>query len=192
MRKNFWLFRHGETPRNKLKLIPGGELGDPKMDLLSDVGMAQAQELSLGLSGTPIEIIVSSDKPRAQQTGGVVATAQRIPMIVNAGLTEANHGSMAGRPRAELSKEQLAKYNSNSEPDFHFDGGETQMQIATRAMNVLKEMAESKYNSIGICSHGGVLRYLMGHYFGLVHEGALPNAVPYHVVYDNGVWSLEK
>ena len=64
MRKDFYIFRHGETDENLAKRWQGSGVDAP----LNVTGIHQAQVLAEKINNLGIEVIYSSPLKRAQQT----------------------------------------------------------------------------------------------------------------------------
>ena len=71
MRKEFYVFRHGETELNRQKRWQGSGMDYE----LNESGRQQAEELAQKLAGKGLEIIFSSPLKRALQTAETVAAA---------------------------------------------------------------------------------------------------------------------
>lgn len=93
------LIRHGETYWNKERRIQGGS-SDTE---LSEVGLKQANLLTLFLKGENISVIVSSPLKRALDTAKAIASQHKMPVEVDAGLKEIEVGEMEGLSASNLS-----------------------------------------------------------------------------------------
>ncbi len=83
----FYFLRHGETLYNRERRIQG------QSDVpLSPLGLEQAEQASLELSGAAIDRIVSSALYRATQTADVVAARLGLAVEREAGLMETHFG----------------------------------------------------------------------------------------------------
>ena len=73
--------------------------------------------------------------------------------------------------------------------DITFPGGETKRQIFNRMHKVLESLLHTKEKVIGIASHGAAIRYLL---LGLGYRiGKMENCQMFHLVYEDGKWSVE-
>ena len=100
MRKDLYIFRHGETDLNLQKKIQGSG-----MDFdLNGTGLKQATELCDKFTNIPLEIIFSSPLKRAIQTAEIVAQHKNISIIVQENLKECFYGEAEGMYVTEVQK----------------------------------------------------------------------------------------
>ncbi len=165
MKKEFYLFRHGQTDWNLEKRCQG------HTDIpLNENGFKEAKELSIKLDQTPLEVIYSSDLKRAIQTAEFLSTKKKIPLLLSKNLREFCLGIAEGKSHDELISsygielwENFLSINCEKN-NLAYPKGETRHQVLQRTMKILNTIAcESSYKSIGIATHGGTLRNLMSH-----------------------------
>lgn len=99
-RKDFYLFRHGETEYNRLGLRQGQGIDAG----LNETGRLQAQKLAVYLEEKEIEVIYTSPLRRARQTAEIAAVRLCIAVISDERLLEGNFGAAEG-----LSKEEVKR-----------------------------------------------------------------------------------
>ena len=85
--RRFYLVRHGETLLNA-QHIRQGEVG-----ALSETGRLQAGMVGRYLKNFPIDLIISSTYPRAEETAAIVNTYLKVPIISSSLLTERRNPS---------------------------------------------------------------------------------------------------
>lgn len=191
MRKDFYIFRHGETNHNKENRWQGSGTET----LLNETGIAQAAKLVELLSGKGLEIIYSSPMKRALHTAAIVAEALQLDIILLPDLREAGLGIAEGQLDKDVAQrfpELYKQWNDLSVESMEagFCGGESKSEIQERMLSVLSNLLESDYRVMGISSHGAAIRLLLLH-FGLpYHE--IPNTACFHLFYDNGKWEAEQ
>ena len=165
MKKNFYLFRHGQTNWNLEKRCQG------HTDIpLNDKGIKEAKELSIKLDRIPLEVIYSSDLKRAVQTAEVLSVKKKIPLLLSKNLREFCLGSAEGKSHDDLVStygielwENFLSINCEK-TDISYPGGESRQQVLKRTLKILNTIAcESSYQNIGIATHGGTLRSLLTH-----------------------------
>ena len=165
MKKDFYLFRHGQTNWNLEKRCQG------HTDIpLNESGLKQAEELSLKFNQIPLEVIYSSDLKRAIQTAEVLSLKKNIPLLISEHLREFCLGSAEGQSHDDLISsfgvelwENFLSINCEKN-DISYPGGESRYQVLKRTMKILNTIAcESSYEKIGIATHGGTLRNLLSH-----------------------------
>jgi probable phosphoglycerate mutase len=187
-RVDFYLFRHGRTDANIENRIQGRGFDIS----LNEDGIAEAEKLSANISDISLEVIYSSPLKRALETGGVLAKAKSIPLMTVDQLGECDYGYASGKLQSEIPPEQLALYKGVNR-DFCFEGGESQYRAAARVIDALRHIAETTDKTrIGISTHGGIIRYLMSHIFDTPQGFGIPYATPFHIVYEEGEFTLDK
>jgi 2,3-bisphosphoglycerate-dependent phosphoglycerate mutase len=163
MKKDLYLFRHGQTEWNKLKRVQG------TIDIeLSSVGIKQAKNLIQYLRDKNLDVIYSSHLKRAWKTGEIVAKELKIEIIKNNHLYEVCWGDAQGKTVGEI-KEQFGEEfdnrwsESNPDDDFmRFPNGESKIEVRERVLSAIGEFSvNSSYNSIGISTHGFVLKQML-------------------------------
>ena len=87
MKKEFFLFRHGQTQWNLEKRCQG------QTDIpLNETGLKQAKELANKFSEINLEVIYSSDLKRAFQTAEIISYEKGIPLLTSEKLREFSLG----------------------------------------------------------------------------------------------------
>jgi probable phosphoglycerate mutase len=187
MNRVFYIFRHGETDWNK-----EGRCQGHTDTLLNLTGENQASELALKLFHLPLEIIISSDLKRANDTGLKVANLKGIPFVNDSRLREMNYGKAEGL----LYKEAIDTYGKELWQKFQtfnslnnlisFPGGETRLAARERFFLLMLELIKmTSYKTIGLSTHGGALRNLLHSFLPENHQLLpIPNCVAYKCEYD--------
>ncbi len=88
------IVRHGESEANRRNIMTGSL--DPA---LTDTGVEQAQRLGEYLSHEDIDLIISSDLQRAQQTTAEIKKFVQAPIVYDSRLRERCVGEFEGLPR---------------------------------------------------------------------------------------------
>lgn len=187
MRKDFYIFRHGQTDLNKQNCWQGSGMNYD----LNETGLVQAQGLVDKLKDKKIEFIFSSPLLRAKHTAEILAENIKVSVKVIRDLRECFYGVAEGRPIAELEKEFPKVLHDWYDPcekceDSRFDGGESIKEVRERILAVLENLLSEEYQTMGISIHGGTMLILANH-FGIEHE-KIPNCGAFHLVYENGRW----
>lgn len=191
MRKDFYIFRHGQTDYNVEKRWAGA-VSDVD---LNETGVEQAKILGENLQGLGIEVIFASNLIRAIHTAKLVAQTLGVEVKIKSEFREGNFGIGEGRLLAELGAEnpQLREDWNNLAPEFmdvRYPNGESKQEIQDRMFGALKDIANENYSVMGIASHGAAIRYLLMA-FGVVIPN-IPNGKPFHLVFENGKWRCEQ
>lgn len=188
MRKDFYVFRHGETELNRQKRWQGSGMDYE----LNENGSSQAQGLVDKLKDKGLEIIFSSPLKRAFQTAEVVAQALHIPVEVRSDLRECFYGDAEGMLIADLRKQIPEVVDNWSNPDYfdiRFPNGESKKEALNRVLGELLKLTSENFNTAGIAIHGGT----MGAMLNYLHYDfdKLANCAVFHLVYEDGIWLLD-
>ncbi|MEU5690476.1 histidine phosphatase family protein [Actinosynnema sp. NPDC020468] len=152
------LWRHGETDYNATGRMQGHYDSE-----LTGTGWNQARFAVPVLSGFAPELVVASDLHRARDTAGVFTEATGVPLRVDPRLRETNLGKWQGLTGEEIEAEwpgMLGAWRTDASvcpPD-----GETRVQVAERALAVVREVDEECSDTVLLCAHGGLISALTG------------------------------
>lgn len=148
------LMRHGEPVRDG---------GDPRDPGLSSVGVAQTSAMLPYLAREAFDVVYSSPQLRARETAGVVADRLGLPVVLDDGLVEFDHGA------------PYVHYD-NGEADVwsHYFAGDlspwglTSAEFHARVSDVVSRMAEGRTDRrvLAVC-HGGVINAWTCQVFGV-------------------------
>lgn len=188
MRKDFYIFRHGETDYNQQRRWQGQGI-----DLdLNDNGKAQAEILASKLKDKGLEIIYSSPLKRAKQTAEAVARYYNIPIEIIPELTEGGLGDCEGILRDEVAQKYPDIWNiwygDNQIMDVRWPNGESKLEIQQRMTKAFNSLLSRPESIIGIASHGAAIRYFLLQFGYGPHR--IKNTALFHLVFDNGNWDL--
>ena len=187
MRKEFYVFRHGETELNRQKRWQGSGMDYE----LNESGRQQAEELAQKLAGKGLEIIFSSPLKRALQTAETVAAALDIPVVVKDDLRECFYGAAEGQLIVDLKKNVPEIVNNWAHPDFwdiRFAGGESKKEALERVLKVFDDLRQEDHVVMGIAIHGGTMGALLN-YWGYDFT-SIPNCAAFLLLYENGQWRM--
>ena len=137
MKKNLYLFRHGQTEWNKLKKIQG------TTDIpLTDLGIQQAMKLPNHLKDKNLGVIYSSHLQRAWKTGEIVAEKLEIDIIKNDHLHEVFCGDVQGKTAKEIQSEFGLEFDERwrgydpKDDHMRFPNGESKVEARERMVNI--------------------------------------------------------
>lgn len=161
------LVRHGESVWNA-----SGQWQGQANPPLSDTGVAQSEKVAARLASMDFDVIVTSDLVRALQTAQLVAAAHGLVPEARAGFRELDVGVWAGHTSAEIAElfpDEWAGYVSGADP--RRGGGESLGQLNARVCGafdlLIADAGAQKWQTIGIVTHGGVVRALAMRALGL-------------------------
>lgn len=161
------LWRHGETDFNAQQRIQG-QL-DSK---LTAKGLSQARRAARALAELAPAVLMTSDLSRAEDTAAVLAAETGMPMRVDKRLRETNCGTWQGLTHAEV--EALCPGGIQTwrgDPRCAPPGGETRVDVAARAAQVVTELDAEAERSAVLCTHGGLIAGLTPLLLGLPLSG---------------------
>ncbi|MGN6796799.1 MAG: histidine phosphatase family protein [Gaiellaceae bacterium] len=171
------LARHGQSLFN----VSGVVNGDPALDQgLSDAGRAAAGELGVQLAAVPIDLCVTSQFPRAQETARLALgpRAAEVPHEVDPDLDDIRIGELEGRSLAEYRDWKHAHTRSD-----RFPGGESLDEAAMRYAAAFARLAARTEDTIFCVCHEIPVRYAINAATGSpdpdrpFHD--VPNATPF-------------
>jgi probable phosphoglycerate mutase len=148
--------RHGESTMNAAGLWQGQ--ADPS---LSEEGRRQAHALASTLPA--VDLLVTSDLRRAQETAEIVAGQLGVPMAPEPKLRELDVGAWSGLPHAEIAArwpEEHARFRAG-DPLVRPGGGESRIALRARVTAALvRWTAAHPDGRLALVTHLGVLRVL--------------------------------
>lgn len=147
---DFYVMRHGEATSNiERRLTSYPEIIESH---LTDLGKQQVENSVDSLRGLGINLIISSDQPRAKETAEIVAKALNVKIEYHEGLREISFGKYNGQ--SALPYRALFK-NVSDKVDVRPEGGESWADLHSR-MSLAVEDILKKYEGkkVLIVSHG--------------------------------------
>lgn len=189
MRKDFYIFRHGQSTYN----VEGRTQGQTNDSVLTDLGKEQALTVGERLKDKGIEIIVTSPLKRAMQTAELANKSLNLPLETDKHFIEVNVGVVEGMHYTKIRDEYTDIFNKMHTPGNEFEDvcypeGESKKQVRERVFAGLEEWANKNYSSIAISSHGIMLTQTLialGEKIDDVKNGAI-----LHIKKENNQWSI--
>jgi len=154
--------RHGRTASNASGLLVGRS--DPELDA---TGRAQAQAVALAVG--PVDRVVCSPLGRTRAT----AAAWGLPVEVDDRFIELDYGDWDGRPVAEVTTEEWARWRSDL--SWVPPGGESIAQLGARVRAGLADVAQDDRASEGVTvvvTHVSPIKAALGWSLGVGDEVA--------------------
>ena len=155
------LMRHGESEGNRERRFTR----TPAVPL-TDLGREQVRRSGEWIASASMPVrIVSSPFQRAFETATILAEIFGLPVDVEDDLRERSYGELAGEPY------EVARTSGNYQLAAYWEwrppGGETLLEVATRAGAVLDRVARAAPNDdVVVVSHGAVMHALWRHVTG--------------------------
>jgi broad specificity phosphatase PhoE len=171
MNNTYFILRHGETPYQLKKeeiIYPWPE---PSPILLTEKGKKQIEYAAKKLESKKIDLIFSSDIPRAKETAEIISKKIGIKPIFDSRIREIDQGIYKGKPTEEYEKD----FSDRKQKFFNQPlNGESRQDCRRRMMSFLEEIDKKyKNKNILIISHGTPLYLLEGTVRGLKDEKLL-------------------
>jgi probable phosphomutase (TIGR03848 family) len=167
------LVRHGRTAANADGVLAGRTPGIH----LDDTGRSQADKLGERLAALPLARIVSSPLERTLETAQAIARAQqqspRPRVRRDRGLIECGYGDWTGQRLKDLTKQKLWKTVQQHPSAVLFPGGESMVQMQTRALSAVRRWNAEVEEQVGpngiwvAVSHGDVIKAVVADALGL-------------------------
>jgi probable phosphoglycerate mutase len=157
------LWRHGETDHNA-----AGRWQGHLDSALTSTGWNQARFAVPALARFDPEIVVASDLRRAADTATVFAEASGVPMRIDKRLRETNLGLWQGLNFAEVEAKwpgMTAAWQADA--TLHPPEGESRVEVAARATELVTELNEEFTETALLCAHGGLITGLVAGLLGL-------------------------
>mgnify|MGYP001042859971 CR=1 FL=1 len=189
MRKDFYIFRHGQSTYN----VAGRTQGQTNDSVLSDLGKEQAVVIGERLAGKGIEIIATSPLKRAMQTAELANKALNVPIIVDEHFIEVNVGVVEGMHYTEICEKFEDIFKKMHLPgkeceNVCYPGGETRKQVRERVFDGLKNWVKQPYQTIAVSSHGIMLSQVL---VALGDETTdVKNGAILHLKFEDEQWSV--
>lgn len=166
--RTLYLFRHGQTDWNVQSRFQGHR------DIpLNARGLAQAEALAARAVGLGIERVISSDLSRARQTAEAVCARLGVPLELTPDLREVHIGEYEGMATDEIlarfGEDALAMWyapvRTPADLELSAPGGEPLRVVVRRVEALLAAQLERPERVVGVSTHGGVLRRMIGWMF---------------------------
>ena len=171
------IIRHGETDWNR-ELRFQGQIDVP----LNATGREQARRLALRLQHEPIDLLVSSDLQRTQQTAAPLSNLRTLPVsALHRGLREQSFGVLEGldAPTIRQRHPDLWQQWLRFDADAALPEGESTRSFHARVMAMLHELAGLHAGRrVAVVTHGGVLDMVWRTVHGLPLSGPRECAIP--------------
>lgn len=194
MKKNIFIFRHGQTDKNLAQKWQGSGCDD----VLNETGKQQAKELADKVKDFELEKIYCSPLIRAKQTANFIVnnSSKKIDVKVMNDLREIYFGVAEGKTFSEVRKIFGSEFeqcllNPNKQTWFlHFPEAESKYEAFNRVDACLKEIASEKENTVGVVCHAGVISALQCGY--QLKNVSFENCAVLHLQYDTESGKFEK
>jgi len=155
VRRRLYLMRHGEVA-----YFVDGRPVPPETVPLTAVGREQAAAAREALSGVKLDLVLTSDLPRTQETALIVAPGSKPETWPE--LTEWRGGRLLDVPEEELERAFVGALTT-SEEDARFLGGETLRSVWDRVIPAVETLLAREWDTALAVLHGGVNRAILSY-----------------------------
>lgn len=190
MRKDFYIFRHGQSTYN----VAGRTQGQTNDSVLTEQGKEQAVLVGEKLKNKEIDIIVTSPLKRAMQTAELANQALNVPVETDEHFIEVNVGVVEGLHYTEIRDKFPDIFEKMHIPGTEFENvcypeGETRKQVRERVFAGLEMWAQKpNYKTVAVSSHGIMLSQTLTA-LGL-DAVEVKNGAVLHIKKENDKWSV--
>jgi probable phosphoglycerate mutase len=148
------LARHAESELS----VVGRTNGDPSVVVaLTEVGREQARRLGRDLAGDEIDLCVTSEFLRSQETADLALEGREVPRLVLAELNDIRFGDFEGR----LLTDYRAWAHTHGPEEPAPGGGDSRAQTIARYVAAYAELLARPEESILVVAHGLPVRYVL-------------------------------
>lgn len=160
------LWRHGQTAHNASGRLQG------QLDVeLNDIGRDQARLAAPAVAALAPDLLVCSDLRRAADTAAAFTAVTGMAARVDKRLRETDVGQWMGMSGAEVEADWPGALDRwRADPAYAPPGGETRLEVAARAVELVSELDLSTDGTALLCAHGGLITGLIGRLLGLPVE----------------------
>ncbi|CAM00755.1 glucosyl-3-phosphoglycerate phosphatase (pgm family) [Saccharopolyspora erythraea NRRL 2338] len=150
------LWRHGETDYNAAGRIQG------HLDSsLTETGQEQARRAAPVIAAFQPDVALSSDLNRARSTAAEFTEVSGMPVRLDKRLRETHLGEWQGLSGAEVEHGWPGAMSTwRSTPTWAPPGGESRVEVAERALEVVDELDLTYTGTALLCAHGGLITAL--------------------------------
>jgi len=152
--KRVILARHGESERS----VEGLTNGDPAVPVgLTATGREEARRLGVELGDDSIDLCVTSEFERAQETADLALAGRDVPRLVLADFNDIRFGKFEGRPLTDY----RAWAHAHGPEDICPGGGESRAQTVARYVHGYRTLLARPEETILLVAHGLPVRYVL-------------------------------
>ncbi|GAA2776460.1 histidine phosphatase family protein [Saccharopolyspora taberi] len=160
------LWRHGETEYNA-----SGRLQGHLDTALTETGRTQAAAAAPVVAGFQPEVVLSSDLNRARSTAAAFTEVSGMEPRLDKRLRETHLGEWQGLSGAEVEHGWPGAMSTwRATPTWAPPGGESRVEVAERASEVVDELDLTHSGTALLCAHGGLITGLTAKLLGLPLE----------------------
>jgi broad specificity phosphatase PhoE len=135
---------------------------------LNEIGLKQAQFLSINLRNEPISAIYSSPLERAVETAKPIAEALGLELTISEYFTEIDFGEWTNLAIDELRNNQSFRNFNFFRSSARIPGGELMAEAQLRMVRGIEEICRNnRGKTIAIVSHADIIKSAIAYYAGI-------------------------
>jgi 2,3-bisphosphoglycerate-dependent phosphoglycerate mutase len=151
--KTLILARHGESEYSARGLCNG----DPSIPVgLTERGREEAARLGRELAATQIDLCVTSQFPRTEETAGIALAGRDVPRIILPELDDLDYGEMEGDTR-----DQYHAWQRQHGRLARLPGGESRIALAHRAATGLGILLDREEQTVLAVTHEIIIEVVL-------------------------------
>jgi len=169
------LLRHGETYEPRLDAPMAGPDEDPQLPL-TERGRERLREVAAWIARVPIESAYASPYRRAQETAQIVAEPHGLRVATLGALSELPLHPPPGGTLRDVAHRYIGLVRDLAEHAPHevlLDGDRSLGDILDAALAEIRVAMERATGTVLVVAHGGLNRFLLGHWLGMPPERAI-------------------
>lgn len=167
--------RHGETYEPRLDApMPGAD--DDAALPLTERGRERLREVSAWLADVPVEAAYASPFARSQETARIVLESRPLAIGTLAPLRELPLYGPPGGTLRDVAQRYLRLMQDLAAKPLHevpLDGPEPLGVVLDAALAAIRGVVEQVSGTVLVVAHGGLNRFLLGHWLGMPPERAI-------------------
>lgn len=159
-----YIVRHGQVPHNALNQYNAED------EDLTELGIAQAEELRNKIKNMNFDIIISSPLIRAKHTADIL-NINNNKIIYDDRIRERNPGDLSGKTLEVTNREEYWNYYTT----IQYGTSENIKLFFERVHKFLDELKTKNYDKVLIVAHSGVSKAFYGYFNGIPEDGRFLN-----------------
>jgi broad specificity phosphatase PhoE len=170
------LMRHGETYEPRLDAPMVAHAGEDAALPLTERGRARLAEVADWIARVPVEAAFASPFARAQETARIVTRAHGLPIGTLPAIRELPLYGPPGGTLRDVAHRYLRLIQDLAAKPLHdvpLDGPEPLGVVLDNALAEIRAAVEQATGTVLVVAHGGLNRFLLGHWLGMPPERAI-------------------
>lgn len=159
-----YIVRHGQVPHNAISQYNAED------EDLTELGIAQAEELKDKIKNMKFDIIISSPLTRAKHTADIL-NINNNKIIYDDMIRERNCGDLSGKPLEVTNREEYWNYYTT----IQYGTSENIKLFFGRVYKFLDKLKQENYKSVLIVAHSGISKAFYGYFNGIPEDGRFLN-----------------